>query len=151
MIGRTERNGKERGNERDTDIPWTLRKQLPTPIPNRVLIMKASTVTVGALALSLSIASMGSLSDSTRQDRSESESLFADEAADNAHNNDQRSVIDHGSSYETVDESVLYDFEPSGATVLGTRRKRTSNDEPTTIVVRQTTEPLHSTERDTST
>lgn len=115
--------------------------------------MKASSVTVGAVA-TLFAATMGTLpdsTDSTRETETDEESLFTDKAPDDGGSLYGRSVIDHRSAYGTADQSVLDGLKPSSATVLSTGRKRTSDNEPTTIVVRPTTESIHPTERDRST
>jgi hypothetical protein len=114
--------------------------------------MKGSSVVAGTLALLA--ASMSSLPDSTGQASSHSGSMFTDKAPNNVPNDDRMSVIDHGSVYGTVEESILDDLEPPPSTLPRTRRKRRdkNNVEPT-IVMRptMTMEPLPPTKRDSST
>lgn len=126
---------------------------IPLQIPDNDTAMKDSIVTVGAMALSLSIASLGTLPDSTEEVRSGSETLFTDDAPDDGANLDGRSIIGNGSAYGTASEGVLNCLEPPSSTLPRTgRERRNNNNVESTIMVRptMTTEPLPPTKRDSS-
>jgi hypothetical protein len=99
--------------------------------------MKASSVTVGAVALTLFAATMGTLPDSTdgtRETETDGESLFTDQAPDDGGSLDVGSIIGDESVYGTVGKGVLDGLKPSSATALRNEHKKRNRDAPTVIV-----------------